>query len=191
MTTRRQRQQYLYGVILGGIALINLLFFLILYRPARSEFLGLQRSIDTLQAELQTRQKAVDRLETVSSQLGVSEQDRRQLLSRHFVSREEGFAKILPTLDSMTQRAGVRNNRKDYTIAAIPQYGLYSVNITFEVQGAYSDVVDFIQDMETSDTFFITNSINIRTATDGAAFGSQLNSGVVAVALALETFFYE
>jgi Tfp pilus assembly protein PilO len=187
MITRRQRQQYLYGVILGGLALINLLFFLILYRPARNEYFQLRESIETLQAELQVRQQSVARLETVSSQLGLSEQDRRDLLSRHFVTRDEGFAEILPVLDSMTRRTGVRNDRKDYAIDAIPQYGLYSVKIRFEVQGAYPNVVNFIKELESSDTFFITNAIDVR----GAADGQQFNTGNVALTLALETFFYE
>ena len=187
MTTRRQRQQYIFGTILGAIGIVNLLFFLILYRPTRSDYFRLQESISLLQAELRTRQSSVTRLETISGQLGRSEQDRRELLGRHFVTRDAGFAEIMPVLDSMTLRAGVRNNRKEYTIDAIPQYGLYSVKIRFEVQGGYPNAVNFVKELERSDTFFITNAIDLRTASDGQLTGA----GLVALTLALETFFYQ
>ena len=140
-----------------------------------------------MQSELQTRQNSVARLEAVSSQLGRSDRDRRELLGRHFVTRDAGFAEIMPVLDLMTQRAGVRNNRKDYTIDAIPQYGLYSVKIRFEVQGGYPNVVNFVEELEGSDTFFITNAIDVRTAAEGQLSGA----GTVALGLALETFFYQ
>jgi hypothetical protein len=185
VTTRRRRQQYFVGSVLGAIALVNVLFFLILYRPARNEYFGLQNSISALNTELRTRQNSVARLERVSAQLGRSEQDRRELLTNHFVTRDAGFAEIMPLLDSMVQQNGVRNSRKDYAIDEIPQYGLYSVKIRFGVQGSYANVVNFIEDLEKSETFFITNSIDVRTA------GQLGDSGAVDVTLALETFFYQ
>ena len=187
--TRRQRQQYIFGGILGSIAIVNLLFFLILYRPARNEFFRLQDSISTLRAQLNTLQNAVTRLETVSIQLGRSEQDRRALLSRHFVTRDAGFAEIMPMLDTMAQRTSVRNDRKDYGIETIPQYGLYSVKIRFEVQGGYQNVVNFIKELESSETFFITNSIDVRSSAEGQQLGAT--NGAVALSLALETFLYQ
>jgi hypothetical protein len=47
--------------------------------------------------------------------------------------------------------------------------------------------VNFVQELERSDTFFITNSIGLRTASDGQLTGP----GLVALTLALETFFYQ
>ena len=186
MINRRQRQQYIFAGLLGAFALINILFFLILYRPTRNEYFRLQSSIATLQSETHTREGAVARLERVSAQLGSSETDRRELQSRHFVQRDAGFAEIMPLLESMAQRSGVRNNRKDYAIEPIPQYGLHSVNIRFEVQGNYSNVMRFIEELENSQTLFITNAIDVQ-----GADGGQGASGSVIVNFALETFFYE
>ena len=47
---RRQRQQYFFAGLLGVFAVINVLFYFILYRPARNEYLGLQESIQTTRA---------------------------------------------------------------------------------------------------------------------------------------------
>src|SRR5204863_7528919 len=76
---RRQRQQYLLAIVLGVIAIVNVLFFLILYRPARGEYDRLQSSIERLRAEVQTQQQQVARLERLSTQLEGSEKDRQRL----------------------------------------------------------------------------------------------------------------
>ena len=182
---RRERQQYLFAAFLGVIAVINLLFFLILYNPARSEYYRLQGSIQKMSTEVRTRQQSVQRLEKLSAQLETSEQDRRRLFTMHFIPRDAGFSEILPQLDEMAERAGVRKTRVDYAIDEKPQYGLYSVKIGIPVTGGYSNIVNFIKDLENSDTFFIINSINVR-GTAGAAPGST-----VSLALSLETFFYQ
>ena len=94
---RRQRQQYLLAAIVGAIALINLLFFLILYRrPARSEYFNLRDSVEPLRAEIMNRQVSVAQKEKLSSQLETTDQDRRLLFAGHFIKREAGFAEILP-----------------------------------------------------------------------------------------------
>jgi type IV pilus assembly protein PilO len=182
---RRQRQQYLLAIVLGVIAIVNVLFFLILYRPVRGEYDRLQSSIERLRAEVQTQQQQVARLERLSAQLEGSEKDRQRLFTAHFIPRQAGFSEILPELDDMAAKAGVRKTRVDYAIDDAPHYGLYSVKIRVPVTGEYSNIVKFIKNLEHSDTFFIIDSIAVR----GAATGSQ--STDVALSLDLETFFYK
>jgi hypothetical protein len=185
-TYRRQRQQYLFAGLLGVVAVINLLFFLILYAPARLEYYRLRDSIGTLRTEVQVREKAVDRLERLSAQLETSEQDRRRLYTTHFFHRDNGYSQILPKLDAMAQSAGVISTRKGYSIDETPQYGLYSVKITVPVTGGYSNVVRFIKDLESSDTFFIINSIDVRGTDTPTAVNTEIS-----LDLGLETFFYQ
>lgn len=181
---RRQRKQYVFAGILGFIGVINLLFFLILYRPARSDYYRLQDSIEKLRVDVQTSRLSADRLERLNAQLETSAQDRRRLYTMHFIPRDAGYSEILRQLDALIQRSGVRNARKDYDIDPAPQYGLYSVRIRIPVSGAYSNIVSLIKGLEDAETFFIVNSIDVR--------GSVL-PGVtdVALGLNLETFFYQ
>ncbi len=183
---RRQRQQYLFAGLLGMLALINLLFFLILYRPVRSEYYQLQDSIERLRSQVQTREQSAQRLEKLNAQLETSEQDRQRLIVGHFIPRSAGFSEILPKLDTMAQRAGVHKTRVTYSIDDNPQYGLYGVKITIPVTAAYTNIANFIKDIENSDTFFIIDSIDIRgTASDVAA------GATISLDLSLETYFYQ
>ena len=182
---RRQRQQYVLAIVLGVIAIINVLFFVILYRPARGEYDALQSSIEKLRSKVQTEQHQVERLEKLSAQLEGSEKDRQRLFTAHFIPRQAGFSEILPQLDAIAAKSGVLKTRVDYTIDGAPHYGLSSVRMNVPVTGQYSSIVKFIKDLEHSDTFFIINSIEVRGAGAGSA------NADLALSLGLETFFYQ
>ena len=66
---RRQRQQYVFATLLGIIGVITLLFFFILYEPARSEYYRLQDSIRHLRADIETRRQKIETLERLYAQL--------------------------------------------------------------------------------------------------------------------------
>jgi hypothetical protein len=197
---RRQRQQYLFAAALGLIGVINLLFFLILYRPARSEFYRLEESVESQRREVQTRRYSIERLVKLSAQLETSAQDRQRLYTKHFIPLEAGWSEILVRLDAMIQKAGVRNTSKNYAIASAPQYGLHSVTINMPVVGRYSNIVNLIKDIEESSTFFIINSIDVRgvqvdSDTAGGiqqgALGGIPQVNEIGLALNIETFFYQ
>ena len=181
---RRQRQQFVFGSLLGVIGVVNVLFFFILYRPVRSEYFRLQDSIEKSRSEVQARSHKIDQLEKLNAQLETSAQDRQRLFTRHFIPRSTGWSETVPQLEAMVQQAGVQNVHKDYSIDNSPQYGLYSVKIGLPVSGPYLNVMTYIKNLEESETFFIINSINIH--------GSSLpGSPDVTMSLSVETFFYQ
>ena len=181
---RRQRQQYFFGGLLGVIAVVNVLFFLILYQPARSEYFRLRESIQKTRAEIESRRQKIARLEKLSTQLETLAQDRSRLFTMHFIPRNAGWSETLPLLESAVQKTGVKNLRQEYGIEDAPQYGLYSVKIRLPVTGLYPNIVNFIKQLEASPTFFIINSIDVRgSATPG--------NSIVAMTLSIETFFYQ
>jgi hypothetical protein len=181
---RRQRQQYLFGGLLGVIAVVNVLFFLILYEPTRSEYFHLQDSTQKTRTEVQSRKQKIGRLEQLSTRLETLAQDRSRLFTMHFIPRNAGWSETLPLLEEAIQKTGVKNTRQDYSIEDTPQYGLYSVKIRLPVTGLYPNIVNFIKELEASPTFFIINSIDVRGS------GTPGNADV-AMTLSLETFFYQ
>jgi len=186
-STKRQRQQALFAAILGATAIISLLFFLILYRPARSEYFELQRSIENLRADIQTRQASVERFERLSYQLDTSEQDKLRLITGHFIPYAAGFSQIMPHLDAMAQHAGVKKTTVVYDVAEAPQYGVYSLKIRLPVQGTYANIVNFIKELEDSQTLFIIEAIDIQSAS-----GQSVPAGSeISLDLSLETFLYQ
>jgi len=192
MMHRRQKRQLLFAGFLGVIAVINLLFYLILLRPASSDYFNLQGSIDQLKSQNAVSNLTVQRLEKTSGQLERFEQDRAGLFNTHFIKYDPGFAELSPRLEQMAILAGVRRPVVDFTRDEIKQYGLYSVKIKIPVQGTYTNAVNFIKSLETSDTFFLINSIDVKSGEDdGAGAGPAKTAGGVSLSLDLETFFYK
>jgi hypothetical protein len=197
---RRQKRQLLFAGFLGVIAVINLLFFFILLRPARSDYFNLQGSIDKLRSEIAASNLSVKRLQTTSTQLGRFDQDRAGLFNKHFIKFDPGFAELSPRLAQMAVQAGVLRPLVEFSREEIKQYGLYSVKISIPVQGTYSNAVNFIKTLETTDTFFLINTISVKSS-DGAGTGTSTGTitaanagktaGTVALSLDLETFFYK
>jgi hypothetical protein len=185
-TYRRQRQQYLFAAFLGVIGVINLLFFFILYWPARSEYYRLQESIGHLRGDIQARRQRIETLERLNTQLSTLGQDRDRLFTRHFIPRDAGWSEILPKLNAMVQEAHVENTQKGYTIDETPQYGLYSVKIRVPVEGTYPNALNFIREIEESETFFIINSIDVRGSDSPGPSKSE-----IALDLSIETFFHQ
>jgi Tfp pilus assembly protein PilO len=186
-TYLRQRRQYMFAALLGVIGIVNLLFFFILYAPARSEYYALIDSTEQFSRDIQARQQRIDMLGRLNSQLSTLERDRRQLFTMHFIPRAAGWSEILPKLNVMVLEAQVENTTKGYSIDQTPQYGLYSVKINVPVQGAYPNVVNFIKDLEESETFFIINSIDLHGSNTSPGVGSS----DVSLGLNIETFFYQ
>jgi hypothetical protein len=188
MIHRRQKHQLFFAGVLAAIALINILFFLILLRPVRSDYFNLQGSIDQLRGQVGASRQTVLRLEKTSDQLEKFEQDRQGLFATHFIKFDPGFAELSPRLKQLAVQSGVLRPVVDYSREEIKQYGLFSVKINIPVVGTYSNAVNFIKTLETSDTFFLIDSIGVHSSSES---GATSVPGSVALALSLETYFYK
>jgi Tfp pilus assembly protein PilO len=212
MMHRRQKRQLVFAAFLAAVVLSNILFFFILLRPARSDYFNLQGSIDDLRRQLGVSKMTRMKLEQTGDQLERFDQDREMLFSSHFIKFDPGFAELSPRLSQMAVQAGVLRPVVDFGREEIKQYGLYSVKIKIPVQGTYANAVNFIKMLESSNTFFLIENIEVKSNADlvpGSSSGAPANTVValpgnatnsaaagsapagVALTLALETFFYK
>jgi Tfp pilus assembly protein PilO len=197
MIYRRQRQQYIFAGLLAVIAVVNVLFFFILNRPARTEYEEMQQSIQQLKAQIGTGKGYYANLQKTSTDLDRFDKDKGALLMMHLIQRNAGYSHIVSALDSMVQRSGVKKTKVAFNLDPKPTAGLNSVAITIPLEGGYNNVVDFIRELEESDTFFLITNIELASSDQVAAAqpGTQPvavpSGGPVALSLALETYFYQ
>ena len=201
MIYRRRRQQYVFAGLLAIIAVINVLFFFILNRPAHAEYDRLEESIRQLRAQVGANKIYFDRLQKINTQLDRFDKDKNSLLMKHLIHRTSGYSQIVSTLEGILQRTGVRSTRITYTPDPKPHAGLNTVAVTIPLEGSYSNIVNFIRQVENSDTFFLITAIDLTGGNSAQAPNSQTSnisntnastgSGNVALSLALETYFYQ
>ena len=179
------------------IALVNVLFFFILNRPARTEYEERQQSIQDLKAQIGTNKGYFANLQRTSTDLDRFDKDKGALLMMHLIQRNSGYSHIVSTLDSMVQRSGVKKTRVAFNLDPKVKAGLNTVSIVIPLEGGYNNVVDFIQALEESDTFFLITNIELAGSDQvgpvqaGPQPVAVASSGQLALSLALETYFYQ
>jgi len=205
MIYRRQRKQYIFAGFLAVIAVVNVLFFFILNRPARTEYARLEDSIQQLRLQAGASKGRVVSLEKITNNLKRFESDKQKLQMTHLIHRPLGYSQIVSTLDSLVQSAGLKKTRVGYNTDLVPHAGLNSVAMTVPLEGNYANIVNFIRELEESDTFFLITAIDLESSSSVAPGGQPANvinastntnnniggSGSVALSLALETYFYQ
>src|SRR5262245_16591741 len=130
MIYRRQRQQYIFAGLLVIIAIVNVLFYFILNRPAQTEYGKLQDSIQQLQAQIATNKIANKNLMATSSQLGAFDETKQSLLMMHLLQRKTGYSEVVTAIDQMVQDSGVNKTRVSFTLDPKARAGLNAVAIT-------------------------------------------------------------
>jgi Tfp pilus assembly protein PilO len=196
MIYRRRRQQYIFAGLLVIIAVVNILFFFILNRPAQTEYATLQESIRQLQSQIAANKGNFAGLQKTSTQLDRFDKDKNALLMMHLIPRHTGYSEIVSTLDGMVRKSGVNKSRVNFDLDPKPRAGLNAVSINLPLEGGYSNIVKFIQELEDSDTLFLITKIELSTSEPTIQTGPQRvavvqTNDTVALSLGLETFFYQ
>jgi Tfp pilus assembly protein PilO len=199
MIYRRQRQQYVFAIFLAVVVIVNLLFYFILTRPSQTEYATLQREIETLQKEAKNSETYLRSLTEAAGKLATFERDKNALLMMHLVQRNQGYSQIQFKLNSILSKSGVKYSSIRYNLNPDSVAGLNAVSIVVPVEGNYTNVVNFIRELENSDTFFLISQINLeRTTVQEPVAGrpatianNAASAGAVALSLTLETYFYQ
>ena len=200
MIYRRQRKQYIFAGFLAVIALVNVLFFFILNRPARTEYESLEKSIKQLRLQAGASKRNFTSLEKTKIDLDRFEKDKRSLEMMHLVHRPMGYSHIVSTLDGLVLRAGLKKTRVNFNIDEKKAHaGLNSVSMTVPLEGNYSNIVSFIRELENSETFFLITAISLEGSAQPngqvsnviAANNNSSTAGNVGLSLAMETYFYQ
>jgi len=197
MIYRRQRKQYIFAIFLAVVAVINLLFFFILTRPSQAEYANLQAEIGQLQKQIKNSSQYFTERAKIADKLGDFEQDKNALLAKYLVPRQQGYSEIQGKLNAILVKSGVKYTGIRYNLNPETQAGLNALSIVVPVEGNYTNVVNFIRELENSETFFLITAINLERTTlqepgrPAALVNTASAGGAVSLSLTLETFFYQ
>jgi hypothetical protein len=137
---------------------------------------------------------------TSSEALKEFEPEKQRLLMMIALQRNKGYSELLVKLDGIAKTANVRKTSVSLNRFPTPMPGMESVSIVIPIEGNYTNIVKFISELEQSETFFLVTGISVERSTQstgqpvapgnvGGAAGS--GTGAVALALNLETYFYQ
>ena len=122
----------------------------------------------------------ITRAETIRKQMPQIEQQCDSFFKQNFRPVASGYSSVVSDLGALSQRAGIQTENLNFRQHEADKRGVTEVDITAVVDGDYSSVVRFVNDLEHSDTFYVLDGLSL------AASGS---GGQLKLNLQLHTYF--
>ena len=142
----------------------------------------------TPQAELNVlkRQEAlmaadVTRAETILGTLPQIEQQCDTFFRQNFRPIGSGYSSVISDFGSLSRGAGLQAENLGFHQHEADKRGVTEIDMTAVIQGDYSSVVRFVNNLEHSDTFYVLDGLSL------AASGSS--GGQLRLNLQLHTYF--
>jgi len=164
------------GVLLG----LNLIAAgLVLYPPGGSAE-ALEQEIVVLQEQIKTGRVRLQKTQVQASSVEKGRSEADEFLKTNFVARREVPSTLLTELIRIANQAKIKDHGNTYGIEKIDgSDNLSMLTITANFEGSYSNLLDYVKQVDRSKSFLIIESLNA---------APQLGSGVLTVALKMEAF---
>jgi Tfp pilus assembly protein PilO len=179
-------------VLLGAIGVllaINLVFFVLLLKPAGQRAEQQRQQVEELRKQMQSHRDAAAALHSIAGNLDVSSREGSDFYAQKFLPKPTGFSIVMEEVDRAARANNVRKGSVSYGLGAVAgRPDLEQVDITTVVDGDYGNVVRFINAVERSPLFLIIDSISAGAGTTGAP-GMPATARGVRLSIRLVTFF--
>jgi Tfp pilus assembly protein PilO len=161
---KRDLYEYRRWVRGGLIALlvIDALFFFFSFRPMGFSAAQQQDSLKALRDDAKAKRETVARLKKIESTLSESNRLGDQFYESKFLPAETGFGTVMEEVDKLAVATGVRKGSVSYGVQEIKDRpDLEGVTIDTTLEGEYSKIVRFVNQLEHSPLFLIVDSMGV------------------------------
>jgi len=142
-------------------------------RTPQSELNAVKRQHSLMAAD-------ITRAETIRTTLPAVEQQCDSFFRQNFRPVTSGYSSVISNFGSLSRGAGLQAENLNFHRHEADKRGVTEVDISAVVDGDYSSVVRFVNDLEHSDTFYVLDGLSL------AASGS---GGQLKLNLQLRTYF--
>jgi Tfp pilus assembly protein PilO len=160
----RDLYQYRVWVRAGllGLLLIDGLFFFFSFRPMGTSFTQQNEDLKALREDAKNKREIVDKLRKTESTLTESSRLGEQFYERRFLPAETGFGTIMEEVDRLANSNGVHKGAVSYGLSQVKDRpDLERISIDTVVEGEYSKIVRFVNQLEQSHLFLIVDSLGV------------------------------
>jgi Tfp pilus assembly protein PilO len=142
-------------------------------RTPQSELIALKREHALMTAD-------ITRAETIRATLPAIEQQCDSFYHQTFRPISSGYSSVISDIGSLSRGAGLQAGNLSFHQHEPDKRGVTQVDIFAVVDGDYSSVVRFVNDLQHSDTFYVLDGLSLA----GGGSGGQLKLN-----LQLRTYF--
>lgn len=168
-------------VLIGALLVANLAAAWQVYRPWGGSSEDLERQMTGLRTQLQQHQQALDRSRALLAKVAKGRTAGDQFMNQYFLDRRTEYSSIVADLTAMAKQAQIKERGESYKTEPIEgSDSLGMLTITYNCEGTYADLVQFLQRLDQSSHLVIIDSLR--------ATPQQQSGGVLGITLRLETF---
>lgn len=179
--------------LLGALVLVNVLFFALALKPAGLRAREQAEMFRRLQSDLESRRGMVDRLRKIVAGLDEGGRQDTEFYRAKFLPKPTGFSIVMEELDRLAKANRVRKGTVSYALGAVrgrPE--LNQVDVTTMLEGDYTNIVQFVNQVERSRLFLVIDNVTVAggdapVGRAGAPAAGQAR--LVRLSLRLVTFF--
>ncbi|MBI4479271.1 MAG: type 4a pilus biogenesis protein PilO [Acidobacteria bacterium] len=146
-------------VVLLGINAV--LLFLLVRSPGRTEE-ERRDDISRLTAEQRAAQLQVQKFTQLRSKMQDAVHNEQEFAQANFLPRSTAFSQMLTDLERLATENQLQRGDITYTLNATDnQLGWVNVDVSLVVEGDYSNLVGFLNELEQSKLFWIVESLTV------------------------------
>jgi len=149
-------------MVLAALAVLNAIFLFLVIRPPERSVAERQEELQRERARYDTTLAKVAQMRELRTKLGSAIQNDAEFTRKHFLSRKTAFSAMVADLERLGTENQVKTSSISYQLKDDPkQPEFVNVAVTMTVEGAYPELMRFINKLEQSELFWIINNMNV------------------------------
>ncbi len=167
-------------IALGILLAANLLAAAAVFRPWGGSPEELQQQLARLSGEARGREEAAGRLRKLIETVEKTRAESKQFFGRYFLDGQTAYSTVLEELRALAEKSGIR--AREHSFSAEPVEGsetLTMVTITGSYEGAYRDLIQFVNAIDRSPRFLIIERLQA---------APQQSQGLLTVTMRINVF---
>jgi len=165
---------------LGGLALLNLAFYVVFVQPSSSTYAQLSDETQPFE-KVNAKRDVVEKQESFLGAVEGTTDDLKDLRENILATRDQRLVAVQQELARLCDQFGIDLNTVGYDSELLPAEELDRLSMIVPLEGNYANLRKFLHAVETSDKFLIVERVSLA---QGKVGGQQLS-----LSIQLATYF--
>jgi type IV pilus assembly protein PilO len=171
----RKDPRFIARAVLGSLLALNLIAAYMVLQPVGGSAEELEAQIATLRSSIQQRQGALTRMRALVAKIEQGRSSGDQFLTQYFMDRRTSSSAILTELDQAAKGAGMRPKERSFAYDGIEgSETLSMMTVVANYEGTYSDLVEFVNELDKSPRFLILDTLMASPQVGGPNLNVQI-----------------
>jgi Tfp pilus assembly protein PilO len=165
--------------VVALVLLVDVVLLIVSWQSGMGGAQAMREHLSKVQIEAKLLKADVNRGQAIRAHFPDVGRECDDFYKQQLLPATAGYSGVLSDLGQLAEKAGLRTAGIGFNQKDVKDRGVTQIDITEEVEGSYSAVIQFINGLEHSKNFYLLNALELDTSA----------SGVIRLKLGLRTYF--